>query len=154
MLDLIQREYALQLPAGEQPEFTIKPCGTNRWSYVNKENQHSEVHEISRIVAADGGSVEIVYYTRGKRFFGWFRAAIAIRISSADANSTAYDVRLCAFPESSFSRFFARHLGLVEKFFRDKSDFMTKLTINLSRGLIVRMAENHQTAAIQTRNDP
>lgn len=149
VLDLIQKEYALQLPKGEKPEFTIKPCGTNQWSYVNKDKQYSEVHEISRIIAADAQSVDLVYYSRGQRSFGWFRAAIAVRMTRAGAASSDYEVKVWAFPESSFSRFFARHLGLVEDYFEDKTSSMTELTVKISRGLTRRLAARAETAQLE-----
>jgi hypothetical protein len=147
LLDLIQTEYARQLPKGEKPEFTIKSCGTNAWSYVNKDKQYSEIHEISRAVTASNDCVDLVYYSRGKRFFGWFRAAIAVRLTRADAESSAYEVKVWAFPESTVSRFFARHLGLVEDYFREKTDSMTALTVKISHGLMQRLSSLRTASA-------
>lgn len=148
LLDLIQTEYARQLPKGEKPEFTVKSCGTNQWSYVNKDKQYSEVHEISRAVAQAGDAVDLVYYSRGKRFFGWFRAAIAVRLTRADAGGSNYEVKVWAFPETGVTRFFARHLGLVESFFNDKTAEITALTVKISRGLAQRLS-GLQTASAE-----
>lgn len=151
VLDLIQEEYARQLPAGVQPEFAVKPCGTNVWSYVNKDRQYSEIHEISRVTAPDGRGIDLVYYSRGQRFFGPFRAAIAVRLTPDGDDGALYAVRVWAFPEGAFPRFFARHLGLVERYFREKTVGLTALTVRIATGLSERLAGRRQAATAAGR---
>lgn len=136
LVDHIQSEYARQLPAGEQPEFVVQPDGTNRWHYVNKSGHRSEIHELARASDERTGEVEVIYYSRGRRFFGDFRALIQVRITGGAAGRSRYAAEVWAYPESALPRFFARHLGLVESFFRDKTRELTELSVRICDGLV------------------
>lgn len=136
LVDHIQSEYARQLPAGERPEFVVKPDGSNRWHYVNKSGHRSEIHELARASDARAGVVEVIYYSRGRRFFGDFRALIHVRIVGEGSGASRYTAAVWAYPESALPRFFARHLGLVESFFRDKTRELTELSVRICDGLV------------------
>ncbi len=47
-----------------------------------------------------------------------------------------YEIQVYAYPKTSVSRFFARHLRLVERYFEDKTDSLTALTVSICRGLL------------------
>ena len=137
LVDHIQSAYARQLPAGERPEFVVQTDGSNRWHYVNKSGQHSEIHELARTQDARAGVVEVVYFSRGRRFFGDFRALIHVRIvGDGGSGFSRYESQVWAYPESALPRFFARHLGLVESFFRDKTSELTELSVRICDGLV------------------
>lgn len=134
ILDTIQQAYAQLLKEGETPEFTIKQHRVGHWSYVNKADQFSEIIELHRRIDADQPA-SLVLFTRGERFFGSFRAVITVHVTPVSPETSCYEVEVLAYPENSFSRFFARRLGLAERFFRDKTKEVTDLTVRICRFL-------------------
>jgi len=134
LLDVVQDSYARMLPEGETPEFVIQPEGPSRWFFVNRHNQTSIIEEIHRDIEPDGRA-HVVYYSEGRRFFGNYRSVVDIAIARDQDNQCRYEVTVYAYPVNSFSRFFARHLGVVERFFRDKTGEITELTVAICREL-------------------
>ena len=135
LLEVVQDEYARQLRPGERPEFVVEAVGSNAWHYVNRSRQASDVVEVARVCRAPAGPVEVVLFTSGERFFGRFRALIEIRLEPAGAQRCRFASRVWAYPESALPRFFARHLGLVDSFFRDKTGEMTDLCVRIVDGV-------------------
>ena len=133
ILDAVQVAYRNLLPPGEQPEFTVQQEATNRWSYLNKANQRSVMVELHRSLD-DADDARLVFYSEGERFFGDFRAVIDISVRGEDVQSR-YAVTVMAYPVNSFSRFFARHLGVVPRFFRTKTTEITELAVMICRYL-------------------
>ncbi|MGA1194452.1 MAG: hypothetical protein ACO3ZG_08780 [Kiritimatiellia bacterium] len=135
ILDAVQQAYARLLDNGEKSEFVIEQHGDRRWSYVNKADQYSEIIELHRHIE-EGEPAELILYAAGERFFGNFRAVIKIHVQEIDATSCRYGVTVYAYPENSFSRFFARHLGIAERFFRHKTKEITDLTVRICKALV------------------
>jgi len=135
ILDAVQEAYAALLPEGERPEFEVVSGGDRTWSYVNRHGERSRVVELHRDIRPEERAF-LVYFTEGERFFGSFRAVIEITVTPTDAASSRYDVRVLAYPERSVSRFFARHLGIAERFFRSKTREVTDLTVTICRFLM------------------
>lgn len=136
ILDLIQEEYARLLPPGDQPEFVVQQDGLNRWSYVNRNNQPSVITELFRDTARPG-EAEAVFHTAGKRFFGDFEALTHVRLYEA-GDASRYVVKVYAYPASRAVRFFARHLGLVRRYFEEKTMELSSLTAEIAGGIILR----------------
>lgn len=138
----VQEEYARQLPPGELPEFVVEHQPPDRWSYVNRKNQPSEITEISRSMD-EAGQLDVLYHVSGRRFFGEFESLVYVRVvSDAEGASTSYDVQVYAYPKVAVSRFFARHLNLIERYFRGKTTEVTELTVTICRGIVGEVDES------------
>lgn len=135
MLDAVQQAYAQLLEEGEKPEFVIEQHSDRRWSYVNKSGQYSEIIELHRDIE-ENQPARLVLYAAGERFFGNFKAVIKVDVSEVTANSCRYRVTVYAYPENAVSRFFARHLGIAERFFRYKTKEITDLTVRICKALM------------------
>lgn len=120
LLDRVQEEYARSLPAGRQPEFVLHPAGSNTWTFVNRHGQHSEVCEVARIPVATN-ALAAVFYAKGERFFGLFESLTVIRAVANDQGQIGYTVQVLAYPHQPVCRFVIRHLGLVERYFQNKT---------------------------------
>lgn len=130
----VQEEYARQLPLGETPEFVVQQESDYRWSYVNRRNQHSVIQEVHRELGID--QAELLYHTAGRRFFGDFEAVTHIMLHAMPDDTIRYEVKVYAYPKVALSRFLARHLRLIERYFNEKTDELTDLTVAICRGLI------------------
>lgn len=135
ILDAVQQAYAQLLEEGEKPEFVIEQHGDRRWSYVNKAGQYSEIIELHRDIE-ESQPARLVLYAEGERFFGNFRAIIKVNVNEVSASSCQYRVTVYAYPENAVSRFFARHLGIAERFFRYKTKEITDLTVRICKALM------------------
>jgi hypothetical protein len=139
LLDRVQQEYANSLPAGQTPEFTLQPLGSNAWSFVNRQNQRSEVHEVARHFAGTN-ALFAVFYAKGERFFGLFESLTMIRVTPASEGQVSYTVEVRAYPHQAVSRFVIRHLGLVERFFRNKTKELEGVTARICQRLCAAAA--------------
>jgi hypothetical protein len=128
-----QEEYGRSLPPGTRPEFTVQQGATNAWFYTNKEGERTDITETARRIRGED-SLDLVYYTRGRRFFGEYQALIHIQLAG-DGTETEYIVAVYAYPENGVSRFFARHFRLVERYFHGKTDEIAGLAVRLSARL-------------------
>jgi len=132
-LTRVQEAYEKTLPPGKGPEFIVQQSGTNAWFYINNKQERTDITEVaSRSVGAD--TFDRVYYTQGCRFFGFYQALIHIRLTGT-GSSTDYTVAVYAYPENGFSRFFARHLNLVERYFHSKTDEISAIAVQVSTRL-------------------
>lgn len=149
LLDDVQAAYAQRLGEGEKPEFVIAQESTNRWSYVNKSGHESVIQELHRAIQTNGNNAAVVYYTEGERFFGKFRAVIEVAVHPAgEGAASRYEVAVYAYPVNAFSRFFARHLGVVDRFFRDKTREITQLAVTICRDLMKNPDPSADTASL------
>jgi len=131
LLALVQEQYARQLPVGQTPEFAIQHTGTNTYAYVNRHGQRSEITEVGRLALVDAGFA-ILVYAFGERDFGRFESLTYVTVAPApDVAGCRYEVVVYAYPHSAVRRFFARHLGLVERYFRNKTTEMEALVTHL-----------------------
>lgn len=134
LIDRIQAEYARSLPEGKSPDFVLQPAGSNAWTFVNRKGQSSEVHEVARS-SGTTKSLTMVFYTTGERFFGRFESLASIHAAPISTNEVAYTVEVLAYPHQPVLRFFVRHLGLVEKFFNEKTEAMETITVGICQRL-------------------
>lgn len=135
ILDLIQAAYDDMLPEGEEPEFVIETVGPNAWQYVNLAGETSRILQLHRTFARNGEG-HLVLYSDGDRFFGTYRAVIDITVRDAGESASAYAVTVYAYPENAVSRFFARHFGMAERYFRNKTREITDISVAISRYLL------------------
>jgi hypothetical protein len=122
LLDDVQRAYAASRPRGQKVGFSIKarPDSTNVWHYINKDHEPSDIMEIARC-GPDAEHAELLFRVDGERFFGNFHMVLALRAWPDGPASTRYCADIWAYPENGAVRFFVRHLGLIERFFRKKT---------------------------------
>lgn len=144
ILDTIQEEYARLLPPGESPEFVVQQDAPNQWSYVNRKNQPSVITEVFRDTSHTS-EAEAVFHTSGRRFFGQFEALTHVRLYES-GEDTRYHVYVYAYPKSDTVRFFARHLGLVRRFFEEKTVELSDLTAQIAGSIIPRTKTAAYTA--------
>ena len=134
LIDRIQSEYARTLPAGQAPEFVVTSLGSNIWSYTNRSAEQSIIHEVT-MQRLSTNELVAVFYASGERFFGRFESLTAIRLLPAGPGRSAYEVAVFAYPQQALCRFFIRHLGLIESYFRNKTREIEKLATSICRGL-------------------
>jgi len=132
-LTRVQEEYEKLLPPGKRPEFKVEQSPDGTWFYINKCGERTDIRQVAgQRTGTD--SFDLAYYTQGRRFFGFYQALIHIRLTGT-GDSTDYTVAVYAYPENGFSRFFARHLQLVEKYFRSKTGEISLLAVQISTRL-------------------
>lgn len=131
LLDQVQAEYARLLAPGEKPEFVVSQTAPGTYAYTNRKEETSVIRELLRGDAGDGERFEVIYHVNGQRFFGTFRSLIHVQIAPAGDADTTYRVVVYAYPESALPRFFARHLGLVERYFHGKTSDMEALATRI-----------------------
>lgn len=138
LLELVQQQYARQLPAGQVPEFVVRNTGTNTYAYVNRHGHRSAVTEVGRLQLADDGFA-ILFYMSGERDFGMFESLAYVTVArAATVGHCRYEVVVHAYPHGRVRRFIARHLGLVDRYFRDKTLEMEALVTDLCQALCER----------------
>jgi hypothetical protein len=132
-LSRVQDEYADTLPPGESPEFTINQSSPTNWYFINAKRERTDITEAARFMTRDG-VFDLAYYTEGRRFFGNYRALIHIRLSGS-GEATDYQAAVYAYPENGISRFFARHLKLVERYFHSKTGEISEIALHIAARL-------------------
>jgi len=148
LLPLLQRVYAEILPEGEIPEFTIEERGAGRYGYTNGQGQETEIEELCRQETVCPGMV-LVYYSSGRRFFGFFQALTAVEVRPAADGRTRYRMQARVWPENTISRWVAR-TGVVEWFFERKAAELTRLAAEICAALpesdvaLVRQTKNKE----------
>ncbi len=139
----VQSTYAALLPPSEKPEFVVEQTASNAWYYVNKNDEESSVTELLRDIPV-GGDATIAYLVKGERFFGDFDALIHIVVKGQPEDvACTYTATVWAWPHNRFARFFARHLGLVEKFFDSKTKDLAELSERVASHLCARELAQH-----------
>lgn len=146
-LTRVQEEYEKMLPPGRRPEFTVQQSATNIWFYINKKQERTDITEVASRQGG-GDMFDLAYYTQGRRFFGLYQALIHIRLTGI-GNSTKYTVAVYAYPENNFSRFFARHLQLVEKYFRSKTGEVSDVAVRISTRLCDDETLSHEQGLVK-----
>lgn len=139
----IQDAYAEELAEDGTPEFTIHQTSSNTYFYVNKNGERTDIEEVVRKTTEDGSAMDLVFYSTGKRSFGNYRALIHAHMVSFGTNTTHFKAVVYAYPENAVGRFLARHLGIVERYFRGKTGEMTGIITTIAQ----RMCESESEAS-------
>ena len=139
LLQDVQDAYRAQIAKDHEPEFSIQQASSNAYYYVNKDKERTDITEVLRKKTSDS-TYDIVYYSTGKRFFGKYEAVIHVRICANGEDKTSYLAVVYAYPENAFSRFFARHLKVVERYFTKKTGQMTEIVTAISCSLCSKAA--------------
>ncbi|MBN1556782.1 MAG: hypothetical protein JW951_01400 [Lentisphaerae bacterium] len=119
-LAVVQDAYTASLPAGAEPEFVIRNIEPGRYTYVNRKDERSDILELHR-PPPGGDGFDRVFFAAGNRFFGRFRALIAIRVAPAPGGGLAYRAGVYAYPLCAAPRFVVRHLRLADLYFNAKT---------------------------------
>ena len=148
-LSALQAAYVRTLPAGTAPEFEVRRMEhvEGGYFYINRQKERTEVLEIVR-GRDDQGRVDLLYFARGRRFFGDFSAVIAVLVMPDGDGTSRYQASIFARPDDATVRFFARHLHLVEMFFRTKTAELNRIFV-----AVVREAGRLRTQAPSPNGD-
>ncbi len=153
LLQEVQEAYCTLIAKDHTPEFTIRQHSANTYFYVNKDGERTDIKEVVRRQTSEN-TFDIVYYSTGKRFFGDYQAVIHVRISGGDGKSSHYTASVYAYPENMISRFFARRLGLVERFFKGKTQEMTGIITTIFCNLCEKVDGVDRGASAGQEDDP
>ena len=133
----VQSSYASMLPDGEKPEFEVIQTSPTAYYYINKNDERSDIEEVRRaIILGDDARCDVVYAVAGARWFGTFRAVIHVVVTPGDDGGVCFRSDVYAYPNNRAVRFFARHLGLVERYFTSKSSDMAALITRIGHRLV------------------
>lgn len=130
----VQDAYCRLIDEDGEPEFSIRQTSSNAYFYVNRKGERTDITEVIRRETSDS-SFDIVYFSAGQRFFGEYQALIHVRITAEEESNTRYTASVYAYPENAVSRFFARRLGLVKRYFKKKTEHMTEIITAISCSL-------------------
>ncbi|GEM_PF-3532923 len=122
LLMRVQSAYAELLELnGEEAEFSIHETEELGVYIYKTGNPKHDTHmvELFRDLSPEGNP-QLLLYSAGKRGFGRFRALTFVEIQP-EKEEAVYQVDVYAFPQNSFNRFFARKLGVVERYFKKKT---------------------------------
>jgi hypothetical protein len=125
-MNSVQKAYVEKVIDDEKPEFSIIQTSTNAYHYVNRKGERTDVVELMRRQTR-GDSFDIILYSWGKRSFGKYQAVIHVQVLADGKGQCRYDSSVYAYPENVVSRFFARHLGLVERYFTKKTKHLSEM---------------------------
>lgn len=138
LIENVQHEYGTLLADHGTPEFTIHQSSTNSYFYINRNGQRTDLIEVVRRPASDL-VFDVILYTSGTRFFGFYEAVIHVQLTENSAGETRYDAVVYAYPENALSRFLGRRLHLVERYFKKKTRSMSEIICTISCGLCRQM---------------
>ncbi|VGO11692.1 hypothetical protein PDESU_00238 [Pontiella desulfatans] len=130
----VQDAYCELIDEDGTPEFTIQKTSTNTYFYVNRKDERTDITEVVRRETVEG-CFDIILYSAGKRFFGAYQALIHIQVLKEGENNSTYVASVYAYPENAFNRFFARHLGVVERYFKKKTGHMSEIVTTITSSL-------------------
>lgn len=128
VLFALQKAYAMMLPEGESPEFTVEQIAPGQYAYVNRDGEKTQISEVHRVSTPD--SVALYIFSEGDRFFGKFEALTAITVKPIDNNQVVWQVKVYAYPYNALSRLVAR-TGVVNRFFRNKTHEITGIALKI-----------------------
>ena len=152
LLQSIQDAYCELIAESDEPEFTIQQNSSNTYFYVNRKGERTDITEVLRKPTSDN-TIDIVFYSAGERFFGDYQAVVHVQVVDDGEDGIRYTAFVYAYPENAFSRFFARRLGLVERFFKKKTAEMTgiitTITCNLCEDVALESAVAEDQSALQ-----
>ncbi len=130
----VQNAYNTMIDDDGKPEFSIQQTSSNTYYYVNRKNERTDITEVMRKQNAET-EIDIVLYSVGKRSFGKFQSVIHIQVTQESPSVTNYTAAVYAYPENGVSRFFVRHLGLVDRYFRKKTAHLSAMVTTIVCGL-------------------
>ena len=130
----VQEVYCELIAEDGTPAIVISQSGSNTYFYVTRKGERTDITEVIRR-KTDKDTFDLVFYSTGRRFFGEYETVIHVQVTDAGKESVHYKARVYAYPENAFSRFFARHLGLVERYFRKKTAHLAEIITTVSYSL-------------------
>ncbi len=130
----VQTAYNEMIDDDGKPEFTIQQTSTNTYFYVNRKGERTDITELARRQTS-ASCFDIVLYSAGKRSFGNYQAVIHVQVVAEGENASRYVAMVHAYPENAVSRFFARHLGLIERYFNKKTSLLSTMISTITLGL-------------------
>jgi hypothetical protein len=135
--DLVQRiqgEYRRSVSKDGTIDFPIVENGNNTYYYINEKDQRTDLFELYRRPTSDS-TFDLVYYAKGKRYFGKYEVLIHIRAIDAGPAGTIYTASVHAYPHNGLMRFFARRFGTVERYFQRKTRLIDRVSNKICIGM-------------------
>ena len=156
--DLLDRiEDAWVATQNEDIYFEINQEDDVTYSYIDRKGNPTKIVEIGRFFTTreDGKTqLDMLFFSEGKRFFGKFEALSRMTAWPSDAaGKTDYTSSVYAYPKNGFSRFFARHLRLVDRFFRKETKIIEDYAADISRH-IVETFDEEPDAEVSPASEP
>lgn len=111
--------YTRRLPHAERFARSLVREGPGVYRYDTEDGDPTQIRELHRGLS-EGPFVEVIYFSRGHRFFGSFSALIRI-VAWPEGTRTRFRSWVFAYPENALLRFAARNLGLANRFFKSKT---------------------------------
>jgi hypothetical protein len=147
LLTRIQEAYADLLPEGESPEFVIELKEPGSYQYRNRKKEETRIVEMLRRPHPETG-MELVLFSAGERGFGAFRAIthVRVRADGEQEGHSLWSVEVYAYPENRFSRFFARNLGIADRYFRSKTEEISVLAREICLSILPAPAADGEIA--------
>lgn len=130
VLAALQQAYDSMLADGEPPEFVISTKATNRYLYVDSDDELTTIEELFK--TSDESSASLYLFMEGERFFGSFEALAIIRAKTIAAERIEWKIDVHAWPKNTLSRVIAR-TGIVNRYFRNKTSEITRLMLTIGR---------------------
>ena len=145
--DLVQRlqgEYRRSVSKDGTMDFPIVENGNNSYYYINEKDQRTDLFELYRGQTSDS-MFDLVYYAKGKRYFGKYEVLIHIRAIDAKPAGTIYTASVHAYPHNGLMRFFARRFGTVERYFQRKTRIINRVSNKICIGMYDPLPYAYQT---------
>ena len=152
-------EDAWEVTEGEEVLFDILQEDEVTYTYTDRKNRPTKVIELGRFVTVneDGeDQLDSIFHSSGKRFFGKFELLSHMTvIADPDQEGwTRYHTRVYVYPRNGFSRFFARHLGLVERFFKKETSNIEGYATRITQHIVKTMDATEEGSVGDTGGVP
>ena len=134
LLPAAQKEYARSVAVDGKIKFPIIQTAPGVYYYINHKNQRTDIRKLAR-KQTGADTLDLILQASGKRFFGKYDAIIHLRFAQADSAGVIYAAQIHAYPHNPAWRFFVRRLGVVERYFNQKTAVIEHIVKTVSVGL-------------------
>ena len=139
LAETVQRELARSV--AEDHPVAVPTLGNQdgNWFYTDEKGHRTLVRELYR-KRTDEQTFDFIVWASGKRFFGKYDVIIHLQLIDAGAAGTLYSVHSHAYPHNRITRFSARNIGPVKRWFKKKM----KIISRGARELALRLCEQEE----------
>jgi len=129
LLERVEQAYAMQLPAGQNPEFHVMSQGAGLYYYVNKDGERCDIREVWRRTDTNA-QFSCAFYVQGERAFGRFESLIVMKVAARPDKRPevlTYEADIRVWPHGAVVRVFLRYMPGVERYFKNKTVEMRRI---------------------------
>ncbi len=134
LLKLAQDEFGRSISKNGNVDFPVIQTAPNTYYYINEKGHRADLTELYR-KQTDESSFNYVILASGKRFFGQYDVIIHLQIIDAGQSGIIYAVSMHAYPHNMLTRFSARKIGPVKKYFKKKMKLISYVAREVAVGL-------------------